>query len=684
MSLIWTETQEGAFRDAYLDWLRLLQVRRAPLPPAQPRTGTEYEPIFVRLTSAAARTALTKMLDRADAPLIMDIHERSILDARIADPDRDAGLPDEYALYRVMGTPDSDHESLFDVLDTGVPVRLHGGALPLTVEEGTVPPADSRTAPIIAILDDGIGFLNRRFCHASQDGLRSRFHAIWLQALERDGDTPRSVVAGQMLTRPQIETLFATPEDQSYARLNAELYGPGLPGGTNRGRSHGTHMLDLAAGADPDDADDPVRNWPLLGVQLPPESIADTSGTVMESYLLQGLRWILRQARQVNPDAPVMVNISLGFLAGPKDGTRFAEYQLAREARLWEEVTGQPVRLVFAFGNNRLGRLVARKTCAPGGPDAALTWRAQPCDQSTNFLEIRAPGFDCAGLDIALTTPDGMHSGFAKLMPGQMRTLTAKGKPVARIYQVAARDFGDGVVSPAHYVLALAPTEGPKLAEPTAPGGAWTVKLRNSGSEPIEAILQVQRDDGLYGRQARQSYLDDPAAFGWSDQTAAYDTPDPAGPVTQSGTHSALCTSRTRQSFTAGAARKDTATARGHTPERYTAEGADWAMPGPTVATPVGQSPFRRWISGAGTLSGTTRLLGGTSAAAARLTRALGLSAARIVNNVKRGKRDPLDDLDPTQLDLQSVRAEHQSQLGQFVVRPLSGIDANDDQTPVA
>ncbi|MBY6113473.1 hypothetical protein KUW09_03945 [Mameliella alba] len=653
MSHSWKNPSEHAFRDAYLDWSRLIGLRRDMLPPARPDRGPEYAPIFVRLKTAedaqAARTALRDHVQDSDGPLRMDSTEFAALTARINDPAELAALPDEYMLYRRVGTAANAHDPLFEVIDTGCPVQMQSDAPP-PGPAGPVPPTATPGAPIVAIIDDGIGFLNARFCRNAPHR-KTRFHALWLQALEQHAEQPKGTLAGRIMDPDEIDTMLATGDERdAYARLNAALYPGKTRDETGFGTTHGTHVLDLAAGADPGDDNDPVRDWPLLGVQLPPESIDDTSGTWFESYLVMGLRWVLRQARQIDPDAPVIVNISLGVLAGPKDGSRFVEYQATREARLWEQATGQPVRLVWAFGNGYRSSQVA--TITTKGAPSELTWRAQPDDETASFAEIHCRDAGSLGLQVGLTAPDGTASGLMPMAPGEIRSLERPdGAAMARIYHVAARRRDETTEEQAHYVLALAPTRGQKTGEPEALPGAWTVTVQGGG----EILLQVQRDDAIRGAEVRgrQSYLDHPAAYDWDPERAAYVAPG-NGPITDAGTHSAFVTAQCRQSFCVGAAVASDSLgspcADAFHPAAYSAQGAAWSIGGPTVSTPVGTGAFAQGLRAAGTLSGSTRRLQGTSATAGHVTRALGLSSARLVANVNNPASGKLDDIDPAYL----------------------------------
>lgn len=687
MPLLWTDARPATFRDAYLDWARVLQLRRKALPPACPDSGPELEPVFVRLIPVPAtddaREKLRAIVTDPSTPLFMDPHELQALTGRIGGGGPEAGLPDEYALYRSVGTPDSDHAELFEVLDTGMPVALSENSLHAVLPAAVpgTPTAHRPGTPIMALIDDGIGFLNSRFCRHTEHGPRTRFHALWLQTLERGNPDSAEVTAGLVLTRDRIDALLSGGrEPDAYARLNKALFTRRSRRATETGTTHGTHVLDLAAGAEPDDGSDPVRDWPLLGVQLPPEAIDDTSGTWFENYLLQGLRWLLRQARGIDAEAPVIVNLSLGIIAGPKDGSRFIEYQMAREAQLWEQVTGQPVRLVWAFGNNQRSNQVARfdyEASAPNCRDREVRWQVQPDDETASYVEIHTRGIPSSEIAVALTTPQGVDSGFLPLAEGELRSLEKDGKALARIYHLPARDYGTGTVARAHYVIALAPSRGRRTGEPEAPSGGWTLQVRHEGCCDATVLLQVQRDDAVRGSRVRgrQSYFDDPGAYGWDAEEMAHIGLTGKGPIRSAGSHSALVTAPVRQVFSCGAARRsatrpgeDAANLR---PSGYTSEGADWSVSGPTGSTLADTGSFQSGILAAGTLSGTVRRLNGTSAAAGRMSRALGQSAERIRRNASDPSSVRRDDFDETVLTVQETAPDDHARLGEVLVTPV-------------
>jgi len=687
---------DAPFWDGYLDWSRLMTARQGH------KSGTAFEPIFVRLTGSDMPAARQRLHDLVAGPgdHVMETSELAHLTARLAVSEPFEGLEDVYPLYRVPGT--SAPEGLWDVIDIGSDVWL---------DTPDAPPAPQMTAcprkgkPIVAVLDDGIGFLNRRFCVATDTGFETRFHAVWLQSRERGASDGHVVSLGRVLGKPQIDALLHGCEGSAYSALNAGLFGPDAHRSAEYATSHGTHVLDLAAGADPCDADDPARDWPLLAVQLPPEAIGDTSGTLFESYLVQGLRWVLAQASSIDAHAPVIVNISLGMLAGPKDGTRFAEYQIAREARFREMATGQPVRIVWSFGNNRRTRQCARLDydAQAGRPnsdtDRHITWRVQPGDRTASFLEISpAAGQRATEFEVQLTSPDGQSSGFMALAPGSHVSMcTPKGAALARIYRNPVHDLGDGMSTPPNWCIAMAPTEaagrpqapteaaGPQARTnatgPQAPAGAWRVSTRYGGSEPLQIVLQIQRDDTALGHWplGRQSYFDDPAAY--AEDAELHDTSglDPVCAITRAGSHSALVTAlapgggpcSARQVFSVGAATRGGAGA-DPVPSVYSAEGAADMAPGPILSTIADDGHALRGLLASGTLSGSARAIRGTSVAAACVSRALARSAAQIKANAAGAH---LEDFDPTLVWLVPAPVEMAARLGQATINPVGPRD---------
>lgn len=491
-----------------------------------------------------------------------------------------------------------------------------------------------RRAPIVAVIDDGIGFLNMRFCRrdhrkGAPSRYRTRFHAVWLQAF-RSVPAPAFgaayMQAGEVLHRHEIDAILAQgprlEEAAAYRALNLQLYEPGAHRSTEYGFSHGTHVLDLAAGADPE-SDDPVQDWPLLAVQLPPEAVDNTAGTQLEPCIIEGVRWILRQALRVNDHSPVVINISFATFAGPKDGTKAIEALVAQMAEGWQARHGRTVRVVYAWGNSRLHNQGAHLTLSPSAAEP-ITWRLQPEDFAASYLEIRPENpADMDRLSITLTPP-GPGSAPQVLGPipvNMTRPVTdAAGQVVGRFYHLGPRRTAPGVITPAHGVIAMAPSAGETHHRRIRPGG-WTVTVAAMHGGPLPLRLEVQRGDtpSGYRLNGRQSYLDDPRAYDYDPESAGWTLPGPGCPITREASHSSFVTAHSDCVYAVAAARDMPDLP----PSRYSATGAPWTRPEPSLSGIGDRGTALLGLVGAGTFSGSGRVSNGTSAAAARVSRAL-------------------------------------------------------------
>lgn len=508
-------------------------------------------------------------------------------------------------------------------------------AAPEAMPEGDVPTTHGPAKPIVAVIDDGIGFLNMRFCRrAPHDAVtapyRTRFHAIWLQAFRTVPDPAYGdtyVRAGQVLHRREIDRILAQgprlDEEAAYHRLNSKLYEPGAHRSTEYGFSHGTHVLDLAAGADPETAD-PALSWPLLAVQLPPEAVDNTAGTQLEPCIVEGVRWVLRQALRINDDSPVVINISFATFAGPKDGTKAIEAMIAFLADRWQAQHGRRVRVVYAFGNSRLHHQCGHIGLMPGKRDQ-ITWRLLPEDFAASYLEIRPEDpADLTRLKIDLNMPGGPKQVLGPTPQNTYRPIRDRnGREVGRYYHLGPRQTAPGVITPPCGIIALAPSAGEpgdRLIRP----GAWTVGVEAEGRTRLALRLEVQRGDTPpgYRLNGRQSYLDDPRAYSWDPETLSYTKPGPDCPITRQATHSSFVTARSNCLYCVGAALDLPELS----PSPYSAEGAPWTRPGPTLAAIADRGHGQTGLVASGTYSGSGRVGSGTSVAAARVTRALATS----------------------------------------------------------
>ena len=649
-------------------------VVRTDAPGGAPRPGAPFDgrrlrlplgedeiaaaPVVVRLGGRAgsperdaARRALAARVDRGT--LRMDAHERALLAERSEPGNRPpdglvpfariptALLEDEVYCHYLPGgeaegdASDPDH----DVVEQGIRMALpREPSDPWSVPDPE-PPCEAcceGDPPVVGVIDDGIAFLNARF---RRPGARAtRFDAVWLQAFRAAGGARGATLAGTILQAPAIDAWLARgdalDEAAVYRRLGRALHQAEAHRALERGFSHGTHVADLAAGADPDGGDE-ARGWPLLGVQLPPEAVDDTAGRYLEPLMIGAVRWILWRARRLGR-GPVVITVSMGSLAGPKDGSRAIEWVVAHELALFEARTGRLARVNWSFGNARLGRQVAR--FEEGQAPVPLDWRLQPDDRAASFLEIRPEGGQVDELTLELTMPDGRRARLPAPDPRRPTSVVLDGRLAFRLYRapVPRRGRGDWSSRPETpcLVLAAAPTLAPAGPHaPRAPAGAYRVAVRWSGA-PGALRLEVQRGDTAVGHRAagRQSTLDHPCAHSWERETAAYTDPTRSA-ITRAGTHTANAAPRDERVWATGAARPGR-TADAPRPARYAAAGTvqrphSWPpVAGPTLSALADRGAALRGLVAAGTLSGSARISGGSSAAAPVASRAIALTLA--------------------------------------------------------
>lgn len=471
---------------------------------------------------------------------------------------------------------------------------------------------------IVAVIDDAVGFLHRRFRRA--DG-RSRFDGVWLMAPPTAPGGPR----GRILDRADIDALVAKQcEASTYAAVMAGLFPPHVPRGLMRAATHGTHVADLAAGAAPGSMD----GVDLLAACLPPLALRDTNGDGWAGDLVLALHWVVRRAIALSAACaagprPLVINLSLGMSAGTKDGTGLAERAIVESLAAYEATASGPARATLPFGNDYRTRLVALVSPVPG-TSASLSWQIPPDDRLGARMLVRATG----PVALALSPPGGPPAVPVDLVPGTTAEVRHGGRIVARVHaQPAGPGFARG------YDITVLPTrvEG---TGPVAPAGRWSLDVSRSAAtaDPC-VIIQVQRGDTPPGQRpfGRQSYLVHPACNGFDPQTRDWTHPG-TGPVTRSGSHSALVTARDRRVLAmaaAGLRPPVPGLAPGCAPSaaRYSAAGsADpaWtARQGPDACAPAEVSPNRPGVVAAGTRSGAAVRLAGTSVAAPALARVL-------------------------------------------------------------
>lgn len=303
--------------------------------------------------------------------------------------------------------------------------------------------------------------------------------------------------------------------DLSHARASRQLAGR---------VAHGAHVMDLAAGHDPTAADEEtLRRTRLIAVTLPDRTTIHASGAYLSYYALYAIYRITALADAIwaknHPNEledapgprgyPIVMNMSFGVQAGPKDMTGLFDRQLAALREIRARKGFRPFELVIPVGNDNLERVRASYALDPGA-GRTMCWSVMPEDQSSNFLDIRAARVPAGQIKRGGRVPVKIAvraaGERARARAGKRDHVSTLGNN-ARIY-CAVRDIGEGFVE-VHYLVCLAPTIRNDLPCVTSAPGAWEIEIENAADVELDIEMTVQSDQSRLpaSKTGRRSYL---------------------------------------------------------------------------------------------------------------------------------------------------------------------------------
>ena len=471
------------------------------------------------------------------------------------------------------------------------------------------PPGAAKTPPaavLTAVLDDGIAFAHQRFRLPA--GTRVEYF------LNQDGPG-----LGTELTAADIRKAM---NDAKANGIVDELAVYRSKGGLDftkdvrkavaQRRSHGTHVLDLAAGEEPGAAG---TKRPIVAVQMPARAIEDSTGVRLLPFKILGLVYALEKGIQLATDhggrVPVVVNLSFGGQAESHTGQYELEWWVDFLSKV-TETSMTPVYVVIAAGNSRQGRSHAQFELEPDARQT-LHWRLQPDDRTPSLLQVWPRNVN-ANLRIDVQSPDGKAvtvvtgQPWDQFIPGGTFYFGAYSAPGPRF---------DIRVEP------TAPTIPLDNSQATVASGVWTVTVTNIGGTTTEVDAYIQRDNTPrgYRSRGRQSYFDDDQyTVHHSGRPCDFDADAPlVSVVKRRGTLSDSATGE--RSIVVGAYRRSD-----NMPARYTAQGpvaagAKRNARSPNFLAPSDDSIACAGVLAAGTGSGSRVPMRGTSAAAPQVAR---------------------------------------------------------------
>lgn len=413
----------------------------------------------------------------------------------------------------------ADHDVLASFIDSLTisvppePLVIRAAGTPLAMQ---ATPRIAAGSVLMGLIDDGLCLASDRFRSANG---QTRSVGLWSQQFTA-ASRPPGFDYGRLITRREVNTALGSSggdEDAFYRIIG--LYDAGLPQTTwSAARTtHGTHVMDIAAGAAPegDVAGSDLR--PIVSVQLPDVAVDDGSGHSLGYYLLDGLRFIAAMAERMaegtdGPPNPVVVTVSYGNMAGPHDGSSDIERAMDDLVRVWSVAyPSVPFVIVMPSGNSYLADCHAALPADGFERDfpQSLTWEILPDDGTPNLLQVWLPdGFDGV-FSLQVSTPTG-----------QTVALSTKGTSFAELRDDKGRLVAQAISCPPSkarsrhlFQICVTRTAPDDVGGPVAPHGRWRLTAAASGMQTGTHVhAWVQRDDlpRRTVRNARQSRFVDP------------------------------------------------------------------------------------------------------------------------------------------------------------------------------
>lgn len=315
---------------------------------------------------------------------------------------------------------------------------------------------------VVGIVDFGCDFAHRNFTRP--DG-KTRLLAIWHQAGIATPDSPFGY--GRVHSSAEIDAALASPDP--YVALG---YGPSPDNAQQRG-THGTHVMDIAAGNGAGSGQPGVApEADLIFVEAATSDIVwQGPGTLNQAFgdsvqLLEAVRYIFDTAGE----RPCVVNLSLGTNGGPHDGTSLVEQGL--DALMAEK----PNRAVVIAASNSQEDGIHTSGNVAGNADHDIVWE-QSGHGGGEFELWYAGG---RRLEITLIAPDG--TVFGPVAPG---TNLPIGSPGNVAIFVSSR-LGD----PNNHDNVIGVWLAAGLSD-----GNWTLRFKSLDNEAVDYHAWIERDD---------------------------------------------------------------------------------------------------------------------------------------------------------------------------------------------
>lgn len=274
--------------------------------------------------------------------------------------------------------------------------------------------ADGGKGTVVGIIDYGGDFAHENFLDSSHS---TRITHLWYQDGISTHNSPFGY--GREFTRQELN--LALQQVNPYQAIGydpADFEDPADPG------SHGTHVMDIAAGNGRGSAVPGMApNAELIFVNISHRKDPRGTNVVGQSFgdsvrLLEALKYIFDRAGSL----PCVVNISLGTNGGPHDGSTLVEQGID------SLITAQPNRAVTIAAANSFDDGIHAAGCVKTGQTFDLNWNLMDL-RSDIEMEIWYPADDL--FTVELLDKDGTSLGV--VAPGNNLPLSFNGQVVVFI-----------------------------------------------------------------------------------------------------------------------------------------------------------------------------------------------------------------------------------------------------------
>jgi subtilisin family serine protease len=310
---------------------------------------------------------------------------------------------------------------------------------------------------IVGVVDFGGDFAHENF--RKPDGT-TRLLYLWDQNGSNNSMSPEGYPYGREFTAAHINEALNSSDPYGFL-----AYDPGS-------RSHGTHVMDTAAGNGRGTGRPGVApKADLIFVELAGGDFGPEESFGNSRRLQEAVKYIFDRAAQLGRQA--VINLSLGTHGGPHDGSTPVE-------KWFDGLLQTPGRAIVISAGNSWERASHTAGRIAPGQTRTLGWEKSPTDLTPNELEVWYNGD--AALEATLVFPTGQRFGPMPVGAKPRVIKNSSGQKAGEMIHRAGDPLnGDNVLN-----IFL----GREL-----PSGTWGVELRAVGQRPANFHSWIERDD---------------------------------------------------------------------------------------------------------------------------------------------------------------------------------------------